>query len=287
MKVIRARTAGFCMGVSLALRRLDKALEAWKAEGRQGRLVTLGPIIHNPRVIEEYAGQGVLCLEEAEAVREGDLVLIRAHGLAREAEERLARSGARIIDATCPKVKKAQTAIQAAWEGSGGVLLLFGEAEHPEVRGLVSYTGGRALVFGTEEEAEALELSPAVPYFLAAQTTQDQEAFGRIHARLKERLGYDLPVLRTICDATRKRQEEAIALARGVDGVVVVGGRNSGNTRRLAEVAGGQNVPVVLVEDAKDLPLDRIRAWKVAGLTAGASTPAAHIDAVQKALEEL
>lgn len=288
MNVIRARTAGFCMGVSLALRRLDKALAAWQAEqGNKGRLLTLGPIIHNPRVMEAYAAKGVLCIEDPADARAGDRVLIRAHGVSREVEAELAHTGAVVIDATCPKVKKAQIAIAAEWQERGGILLLFGEADHPEVRGLVSYAGGPALIFGTEEEVDALPLDPAETYFLAAQTTQDQEAFARICACLSIRLGHDLPVLFTICDATRKRQEEAIRLARNVDGMVVVGGCNSGNTRRLAEVAANQGVPTVHVECAETLPLEQIRFWKIAGLTAGASTPAAHIDAVQKVLAAL
>lgn len=288
MNVIRARTAGFCMGVSLALRRLDKALAVWQVEqGSKGRLLTLGPVIHNPRVMEEYAAKGVLCINDPADARAGDRVLIRAHGVSRKVEAELARTGAVVIDATCPKVKKAQIAIAAEWQDRGGILLLFGEADHPEVRGLVSYAGGVSLIFGTEEEAETLPLNPADTYFLAAQTTQDQEAFSRVRERLSARLGHDLPVLCTICDATRKRQEEAIRLARNVDGMVIVGGCNSGNTRRLAEVAANQGVLAVHVECAETLPLDQIRLWKTAGLTAGASTPAAHIDAVQKILAAL
>ena len=288
MKAIRARTAGFCMGVSLALRRLDKALAAWQLErGGEGRLLTLGPVIHNPKVMEEYAEKGILCIENPSQAREGDRVLIRAHGVSREVEAALAATGAVIIDATCPKVKKAQIAIATERQERGGTLLLFGEADHPEVRGLVSYADGDALIFSTEEELDSLCINPEKTYFLAAQTTQDQEAFARICARLGARLGHLLPVLSTICDATRKRQEEAIRLARTVGGMVVVGGCNSGNTRRLAEVAANQGVPVVHVEGAETLPIEVIRQWNGVGLTAGASTPAAHIDAVQNILDSL
>jgi 4-hydroxy-3-methylbut-2-enyl diphosphate reductase len=283
MKVIRASTAGFCMGVSLALRRLDKALEV----GGSGRLITLGPVIHNPRVMEAYARKGVLCLEDPAAVRRGDRVLLRAHGVPRGVEKALTEAGAVIVDATCPKVKKAQLAIAAEWRNTGGTLLLFGEADHPEVRGLVSYTGGPALVFASEEEFERLPLPAGQACFLAAQTTQDQEAFARVRERFAARLGPRLPVLPTICDATGKRQEEVLRLAGQVDGVVVVGGLNSGNTRRLAEVAAGRGARVAHVESVGELPLAAISAWRSAGLTAGASTPAAHIDAVQKVLEAL
>ncbi len=297
MKVIRAKTAGFCMGVSLALRRLDQALEAQAAHsghaaraacavcvdegGRPARrLTTLGPVIHNPRVIAEYAAKGVICLEDESAVRPGDTVLIRAHGIPCDVERALAGKGAVVLDATCPKVKQAQLAIAAQREKGGGTLLLFGEADHPEVRGLVSYAGGRAFVFSTPMELEALPLDPAQEYYLAAQTTQDVEAFAVVHGALRGRLGRDIPVLKTICDATHKRQEEVIRLAGQVDVVVVVGGSNSGNTKRLAEVASGHGARAILIESVDDLREEQFSGVRAVGLTAGASTPAAHIDAV-------
>ncbi len=284
MKIIRAKTAGFCLGVSLALRRLDQALETKIARNgrvaRNGRLVTLGPVIHNPRVIADYAARGVACLEDAGQVASGDTVLIRAHGIPCALERTLSDKGAEVLDATCPKVKRAQLAIAAQRESGGGVLLLFGEADHPEVRGLVSYAGDGAFVFSSLAELAALSLDPAREYYLAAQTTQDVEAFAEIHAILRARLGREITVLQTICDATRKRQEEVISLAGRVDTVVVVGGANSGNTRRLAEVASGRGSGSILVESAEELRPEMFSGVKTVGLTAGASTPAAHIDAV-------
>lgn len=135
MNILRARTAGFCMGVGLALRKLDEAL-ALQKKG-EGRLVMLGPIIHNPQVLDSYTRQGVICAESPADIRPGDTVLIRAHGIPREVEASLRNLGATILDATCPRVKEAQLAIDNATR-TGGSLYLFGEAEHPEVRGLVS-----------------------------------------------------------------------------------------------------------------------------------------------------
>lgn len=288
MKILRARTAGFCMGVSLALNRLEKALASQgsiRAGG--GRLLTLGPIIHNPRVTEEYEAQGVLCVANPEDVRAGDHVLIRAHGIARSVEEQLIRNGATVLDATCPRVKDAQLAIRREREQGGGTLLLFGEADHPEVRGLVSYAEGDALVFADVEALETLGLDPEGKYYLASQTTQDKAAFARVKERLSRLLHRPLPVLETICGATRKRQDEALRLARQVDMLVVVGGLNSGNTRRLAEIARAQGIPVLHVECPAELPLGEdspFRDKECVGLTAGASTPARHIDAVEAAL---
>jgi len=290
MKIVRAKTAGFCMGVSLALRQLDGALKTHKSTGalRPGsRLVTLGPVIHNPRVIAEYEALGVACLGDTTEARSGDLVLVRAHGVPKEEEQNLLDCGATVIDATCPKVKKAQLAIAAERKKRGGTLLLYGEKDHPEVKGLVSYADNDAYVFLSRREFEAVALDPGREYFLAAQTTQDILGFEAICARASERLGHDIPMLQTICDATRKRQAEVLLLTREVDLLVVVGGANSGNTRRLAEVAEGRGVPALRIEDASELVPASLKKYSVIGVTAGASTPAKHIDAVEAWLREL
>ncbi len=296
MQVIRAKSAGFCLGVSLALRRLDQELnpappeEASCAKGSAGRLFTLGPIIHNPLVMQEYIGQGVVCASDHQGIGPGDRVVIRAHGIPRDMETQIRESGATIIDATCPKVKKAQLAIGKE-HAKGGTLLLFGEKEHPEVRGLLSYAGSHALVFGDLEELAALGLEADRAYFLAAQTTQDRSIFQQAREHLQSRLGRSILTLCTICDATRDRQQEVIALSGKVQAMVVVGGLNSGNTRRLAEVALANGVPTIHVERAEDitpeLAAKTFAGASLIGLTAGASTPEKHIDAMQDYLEKL
>ena len=289
MKVLRAKSAGFCMGVSLALRQLDTALGdvPGASRARCGRLATLGPVIHNPRVIEAYEDKGVVCFGESGEAEEGDTVLIRAHGVPREVEADLVSRGVAVIDATCPRVKQAQLAIAAERKKNGGALLLYGEAEHPEVRGLVSYAEGDAYVFLNMQELDAIRLDPAGQYFLAAQTTQDTVGFAPVCERVRERLGHDVPILNTICDATRKRQAEVLELADLVSILVVVGGSNSGNTRRLAEVARGKGVRAVHVEDVTELVPELFAGAAVVGLTAGASTPREHIDAVEAWLKKL
>lgn len=286
MKVVHAKTAGFCMGVSLALRQLDAALEAPETGKGAARLATLGPVIHNPRVIAAYEARGVICIADPAEAGKGDTVLIRAHGVPREVEDALAAAGVRVVDATCPRVKQAQLAIARERE-NGGTLLLHGEADHPEVKGLVSYAGNDAHVFLNLAELETVPLDPARKYFLAAQTTQDTVGFAAICERIKERLGHTVPVLHTICDATRKRQAEVLHLAETVDVVVVVGGANSGNTRRLAEVAEGRGVRAIRVEDASELEAASFAGAGSVGLTAGASTPSEHIDAVAAWLKNL
>jgi 4-hydroxy-3-methylbut-2-enyl diphosphate reductase len=296
MQVIRAHSAGFCLGVSLALRRLDGEMAAISPRsgeeqgGKASRLITFGPIIHNPLVMRWYMAQGVLCEDDPAAISAGDRVVIRAHGVPREVEKTLLDSGAVLVDATCPKVKKAQTAIARAY-AAGGVLLLFGEKEHPEVRGLLSYAGSRSLVFGSLAELEALAIERDVPYFLAAQTTQERSIFQQARRYLSDRLGRDIRALDTICDATRDRQREVVALCAKVQAVVVVGGFNSGNTRRLVEVAHAQGVPAAHVEQPGDITPDVLekvlKGASIVGLTAGASTPEEHINAMQRYLEAL
>lgn len=280
MKVIRAKTAGFCMGVGLALQKLDKALETH--HGR--RILTLGPIIHNPQVLADYARRGVLCVQDPEAARPGDCVLIRAHGIPRQTQDVLIAGGALVVDATCPKVKKAQMAIDTATRENAARLLLFGEANHPEVRGLISYAAHGAHVFGSLEELRALPLEPGGRYVLASQTTQDRRIFDAVERHLRERYP-NIPVLATICDATRQRQAETRDIASHVDAMVIVGGRESGNTRRLADVAAAGGIPTFHVETAEELRPRMPAAYAVVGLTAGASTPKHLIDAVQRLLE--
>lgn len=290
MQVIRARSAGFCLGVSLALKRLDQELAAMGGAVGGGRLITYGPIIHNPLVMRYYEDQGVVCEDRPEGVRAGDRVVIRAHGIPRGEEEALRATGAVLVDATCPKVKKAQLAI-AKWQNKGGILLLFGEREHPEVRGLLSYADSRALVFGDPAELEHLELDVEAPYFLAAQTTQGRTLFRQARELLNERLCREVRALDTICDATRNRQQEVADLCARVEAMVVVGGLNSGNTRRLAEEARSCGVPAMHVEQVSDitpqLAAEVLGRAGVVGLTAGASTPEEHIDSMQAYLESL
>lgn len=289
MDVIRAKTAGFCMGVSLALQNLESALLRHAggdapAEGRR-RICTLGPIIHNPQVLEHFAGRGVVCVESAAELAPGDHVIIRAHGLPRGEEARVRASGASVEDATCPRVKGAQLAIARATRG-GASLLLFGEAEHPEVRGLLSYAAGEARVFGSLDELAALLPAPEKSHVLASQTTQDRDAFAAIEDWLATRLP-SLTVLNTICGATRERQEEARRIAGTVDVMVVVGGRESGNTRRLAALAAQAGVETFHVERPEQLDAKRFATKFRAGLTAGASTPKSLIDATEEWLASL
>lgn len=283
MEIMRAETAGFCMGVDLALRKLEALLTETK---RHGTIHTLGPIIHNPQVMAEYASRGVLRADNPEDVLPGSTVVIRAHGVPRNVCDSLKARGIRMVDATCPRVRTAQKLIAKQAE-KGRILLLFGEEDHPEVKGLLSHASAGAYVFDSPKRLAEMDLPAGPEYFLAAQTTQDRQEFAIIQEMLNERFKRDFPVLSTICDATMNRQKEAIELAGMVDYMVVVGGFESGNTRRLAQVVRSAGASCVHVETAAQLPLNELRAFGKIGLTAGASTPKKIIDHVHTVLASL
>nr|WP_275406319.1 4-hydroxy-3-methylbut-2-enyl diphosphate reductase [Pseudodesulfovibrio sp. JC047] len=277
-----AETAGFCMGVDLALTRLDTLID--NAEGRP--IYILGPIIHNPQVLKEYADKGVTKVDTPEDVPGGAYAVIRAHGVPRQVEDGLKSRDVFVKDVTCPRVKKAQLLI-ARHTAGGAELLLYGEADHPEVAGLVSYASHDYFVFGSPEELDRHELNPDKKYVLAAQTTQDRVLFDQIADRLSADEKVQVEVLRTICDATRLRQAEAKRLASEVDFMVVVGGYISGNTRRLAQVVTDAGTPCQHIETVVDLELDELAGYARIGVTAGASTPRNLIDEVLDGLKSL
>ncbi|OEU66609.1 MAG: 4-hydroxy-3-methylbut-2-enyl diphosphate reductase [Desulfovibrio sp. S3730MH75] len=280
-KVVRAKTAGFCMGVDLALNKLDSLIES----RNRGSIYILGPIIHNPQVLEEYEKQGVITADLASEIPTGAYAVIRAHGVPQSVEEELRERGINVIDATCPKVKKAQLLIKRNTT-DGRVLLLYGEDSHPEVKGLLSYAPSGTHLFDSIEELEAIELDTNRKYCLAAQTTQDRIIYEDI-IQILEQKGLDVIVLNSICDATRQRQEEAITLSSEVDHMIVVGGRISGNTRRLVQVVETAGTKCTHVEVESELPLDELKGSDKIGLTAGASTPKRLVDAIQQILEKI
>jgi len=281
VQVIRAETAGFCMGVDLALRKLERLVQNGPAAAP---VCTLGPIIHNPQVLKHYADLGVQEIAEPEELPRKSSAVIRAHGIPRDVQDKLAKRGVHIVDATCPKVKKAQMLIHDRTAKGERSLILFGEPEHPEVAGLLSYAGGEATVIEAVDHFERLSLDPEEDYVLAAQTTQDRTEYNRLISRVQEVLGSEVPVLDTICDTTRERQREAADIAACADAMVVVGGYNSGNTRRLVQVVRSLGTPCHHVEQAHELAPEGFAAAQAIGLTAGASTPKEIIDAVEARL---
>ncbi len=264
MKIVLAKKAGFCFGVKRAVDLVFKTARKYKDR----QVFTLGPIIHNPQVLELLERQGVHILERPEQAPAGSIVVIRAHGVPLEVKKRLGQQGAIVIDATCPRVVKVQKIIQQFYKKHYQVVIV-GEKEHPEVKGLVSYANNEAWVVTNLEEVEKLPQVEKV--LVVAQTTQNERTFEEIAARLKQRYK-EVKVFNTVCNATHNRQEEVRRLARQADVFVVVGGRISGNTRRLVQIAQGCGIKTYHIETEAELP-EEIKNFQRIAVTAGASTP--------------
>ncbi|MBW1733936.1 MAG: 4-hydroxy-3-methylbut-2-enyl diphosphate reductase [Deltaproteobacteria bacterium] len=275
MKVILAKTAGFCMGVR-------RAMEIVMAETnrREGRLYTFGPLIHNQQVLDLLAAKGVEVTDDPETLEQGRIV-IRAHGIPPEQHERLEKTGLRVIDATCPRVTRVQAIIRHH-TGKGREAIIVGDRDHAEVIGLMGYSRTEVHVIQGEEDV------PGLPQmknpFVVAQTTQNQRNFSRVVHALQQRFPA-LLIFDTICDATQERQQEVRTFKGEVDAVVVVGGYHSGNTRRLTQISRAADLPTFHVETEKDLDMDKLSRMRVVGLTAGASTPHWMIKNVMKEIE--
>lgn len=276
MKVEVARHAGICYGVERALKLADQAAAT-------GRTVhTLGPLIHNPQAVEALRARGVEvagCLEDAE---DGVLV-IRSHGVQPGIIEAAGERGLDVVDATCPFVSSAQQAA-ARLKADGYAVLIVGEADHPEVEGIVARTGGDAIV--VEELGDIPAKLPSRKIGIVVQTTQTLDRLTQVVTAVLPRVS-ELKVHNTICSATTKRQRSAEELARSVDVMVVVGGHNSGNTTRLAEICRGVNPRTHHVETADELDASWFVGAQTVGVTAGASTPDVQMTGVVEAIEAM
>jgi 4-hydroxy-3-methylbut-2-enyl diphosphate reductase len=258
-----ASTAGFCIGVKRALEMVLKAINE-----NQPKIYTYGPLIHNPQVLELLRERGITILKPGEEIPAG-LVVIRAHGIPLQERDLLEQAGGRIIDATCPRVAKVQAIIRR-WAAKGCATLIVGDADHPEVRGLLGYTEGRGYVVSTSQDvADLPDLNSLI---VVAQTTQSESQF---EATVQEITGRfpQAQIFNTICDATASRQAEVQELSRQADALIVVGGRNSGNTQRLVEISQATGIPTYHVETEQELDLVEISRYQTVAVTAGASTP--------------
>ena len=277
MKVILAKSAGFCMGVRRAV---DTTLDV--IQKADNNVSTFGPLIHNPQVLDLLGERGVKVLKDIPA-RESGTVIIRAHGVPPSQKDRLQKAGATVEDATCPHVVKVQVIIKK-YLNQGYFTVIIGDRNHAEVEGLMGFAAGHGQVVSNKDDVENLQLDS--PYIIVSQTTQDETSFDELSRMILERYPGGR-VFNTICDATHKRQEEVRSLCRDVEAMVVVGGKNSANTKRLAEIAEGMGCPVFLVETEEELDLSALAKYDSVGVTAGASTPTWMINRVVRILEAL
>ncbi|MBI5582841.1 MAG: 4-hydroxy-3-methylbut-2-enyl diphosphate reductase [Deltaproteobacteria bacterium] len=277
MKVRLAKKAGFCMGVRRAM---ELALDA--THRHPDPIYTHGPLIHNPQVLRMLENKGITVLQ-GEATNRTGTVIVRAHGIPPQEFERLNRSGFRVIDATCPRVIKVQAVIKKYYN-QGFTPIIVGDQDHPEVIGLLGFAPGTGIVVSSLDQVPGLPDLDRV--IVVAQTTQDETLFQEIVAALRRRYP-EILVFNTICNATHERQAEVKQLARESDGLVVVGGFNSGNTRRLVGIARAAGTPCVQVETEAELDQQQLSRFRTVGVTAGASTPNWMIRKVVQELETI
>lgn len=276
LEVRVARHAGVCYGVERALKM------AAEAAGKGGTVRTLGPLIHNPQAVESLRAQGVEVAGHIDEV-EGGTVVIRTHGVAPSIVADARERGLDVVDATCPFVRTAQEAA-AKLHAEGYAVVIVGEADHPEVEGILAHAGPEALV--VEEVADLPKKLPSGRVGVVVQTTQSLARLQAVIDALVSRTS-ELKVHNTICSATGKRQRAAEELAREVDVIVVVGGLNSGNTTRLAEICHEVNPRTHHVETAAELESAWFAGARSVGVTAGASTPDEQIAGVIAAVEAM
>ncbi|NLK01329.1 MAG: bifunctional 4-hydroxy-3-methylbut-2-enyl diphosphate reductase/30S ribosomal protein S1 [Clostridia bacterium] len=276
MEIHIAEHAGFCFGVNRAIEMVERCLN-----NRESPLRSLGPLIHNPQVVAKLRAKGLIPVEDLKDLDKGGLV-VRSHGVSPRVILEAENKGLDVIDATCPFVSKAQKIAHKLRKNNYKVVVI-GDKKHPEVIALVGWAGDEAIVIENPEEADK------IPYFekigVVVQTTQTEENVNKVIEALRAKTD-DLVIHNTICNATRDRQESALQLARKVDVMIVVGGRNSSNTRKLALVCAGAGTPTYHIENADELCPQWFQNIDRVGITAGASTPDWIIEEVVQEMTE-
>ena len=282
MSVRVGKYAGFCFGVDRAV----KLVEESASQGK--RVCTLGPIIHNRHVVERFETMGVRVIEKPEDACAGETVIIRAHGISKEAEQKLSSMDIEVVDATCPFVKRIHKIVSAARE-EGKLPVVIGTPDHPEVVGIASWCP-EGYVFETAQElekwAESGEISPDSPICMVSQTTLTANLWNLCVKIIKKQFT-NCEIFDTICKATECRQNEAVHMSEVCQAMVVVGDPKSSNTNRLAKICREHCGRVALVEKASDLDPKFFRNVSDVGITAGASTPAWIIKEVNNTMSEI
>ena len=283
MEVTVAKSAGFCFGVKRAVDTVYREIESGEKP-----VYTFGPIIHNEQVVEDLENRGVQVIHSEDELEglSGGTVVIRSHGVSRDVCEKIEARGMKIVDATCPFVKKIHRIVDE--EGrKGRHVVIIGSADHPEVQGIMGWASGPVTVMHTAEEAESFVPENGKPISIVAQTTFNYNKFkDLVEILCKKR--YDnnvlniLNILNTICNATEERQREAKNIAGEVDTMLVIGGRHSSNTQKLFEICKEECGNTYYIQTPVDLDSEMFQCSSYVGITAGASTPNKIIEEVQE-----
>jgi 4-hydroxy-3-methylbut-2-enyl diphosphate reductase len=283
MKVTLAKSAGFCFGVKRAVDTVYEQLE--KSVSGNQPIYTFGPIIHNEEVVHDLEEKGVTVLESVEELEErapqGGTVIIRAHGVEKGISGKIKELGYTLVDATCPFVLKIHRLVEK-YSTDGAQIVIIGNEKHPEVKGIKSWSlDPHTAVISNPEEAEKYQAESGKKVCIVAQTTFNYNKFQEL-VEIINKKGYDIIVLNTICNATEERQTEAAKIARDVDAMIVIGGRNSSNTQKLFEICKNECNNTYYIQTVKDLDVTCFESIDNVGITAGASTPNKIIEEVQK-----
>lgn len=279
MDVKLAKSAGFCFGVKRAV---DMVYEE---AAKEQKVCTYGPIIHNEEVVNDLNKKGVRVvntLEELEAVTEGT-VIIRSHGVAKEIYQMLEKKEVRIVDATCPFVKKIHNIVKEHTE-QGEEIVIIGNEKHPEVEAIKGWGDNNVTVIETVEEAENFQPENEKKVCIVSQTTFNYKKFQEL-VEIISKKRYDIIALNTICNATEVRQREARQLAKISDAMIVIGGKTSSNTQKLYEICKKECKNTYYIQTLVNLDLESFQSFRSVGITAGASTPNNIIKEVQEACQ--
>ena len=268
MEVKVAKTAGFCFGVERAVEHVYEQIQKG-----QPPIYTLGPIIHNEEVVKDLEKKGVKVLPDIDCLRELNegTVIIRSHGVGKAIYDRIKQQGLCLVDATCPFVKKIHRIVQEQNQ-LGRRIIIIGDSSHPEVEGIQGWADERTLVVKNEKELNDLPDLRKEKLCIVSQTTFNYNKFKDLVEKFSEK-GYDILVLNTICNATQERQVEAERIASQVDAMIVIGGKNSSNTRKLYEICRKECINTYYIQTLGDLDPESVSSVRSVGITAGASTP--------------
>ena len=278
MEVIRAKTAGFCFGVKRAV---DTVYEQLEKASESTTIYTYGPIIHNEEVVKDMKQKGVIVLQseaELDVLTEGT-VIIRSHGVEKAIYDKLNAQGIKIVDATCPFVKKIHNIVQKE-STNGNYIIIVGNPQHPEVEGIRGWAGTKATVVQTKEDIDKLKIPENEKVCVVSQTTFNYNKFKELVEIILKK-SYDVSVLNTICNATKERQTEAQHIAEEVDAMIVIGDKHSSNTQKLFEICKNACKDTYYIQTLDDLDMNQLGSVETVGITAGASTPNNIIEEVQ------
>ena len=282
MNVIRAKVLGFCFGVRRAVELAEQALADSKST-----VYSLGPLIHNEAALADLQSRGLCAVEEADlqTIPDGATVIIRAHGVAPKVTAALEEKGCRIIDATCPRVKASQKMVER-YTCQNDYVIISGDKNHGEMIGIAGFAGKNFAQIQNATEAEKLDLPAAdkINVILMSQTTYSPTEFAKIENILRGKFK-NLAVMNTICPATNERQQALLELCQQVEGVLVIGGKTSANTKRLYQTAAQNCKHAAHIQSDADIPQEFFNL-KTIGITAGASTPDSIIRAVETHLSK-